>query len=442
MNFNRYKVLRISSGIDDIGDVNGMYIVYMAIIKVIVCCAIAKSFKSLGKVMIVTAILPIILLVAILLRALTLPGSTEGMLFFINPDFSKLLNAKIWVEATFVAFNTLGPGWGGLMMIGCHNKFNYNCLRASLISSVSVLLIGLFNGLVVFATAGVMAHEAEVPVHSVVTSGGFSIGFITYPKALSCFPLPQAWSVLFYLVLILPGIDSLTVMMEPFLLILEEMCPKYFHNKRVALLTVTTIATFLVGLLFVTQAGVYIFILGIWYIATWNVVVICLVEAIVFGWVYGSNRLDRDVKMMLGRPMPGPVRISLAFIIPIFLSVLLTISIVTYRAPAFGSYEYPWYASIIGWALTLSTLAPALGYAVYTLSKQKGDLHQRFQNSVRPNEDWVPIDASYREFWKKDSYHNSLTWKQLFLYNLKGDSGRFVSNSLTVEEQHSLKAFT
>jgi len=40
-------------------------------------------------------------------------------------------------------------------------------------------------------------------------SGGFSIGFVAYPKALSYFPFPQIWCVLFYLVLLLPGIDAM-----------------------------------------------------------------------------------------------------------------------------------------------------------------------------------------------------------------------------------------
>ncbi|XP_033748222.1 sodium- and chloride-dependent glycine transporter 2-like [Pecten maximus] len=440
--FWKYKVLRLSTGIEDIGDINGMYLLYMAIIKIIVCCAIIKSVKTLGKMMVVTAILPIFILIAILVRALTLPGAVDGMLFFINPDFSKLLNMQIWVEAAFIAFNTLGPGWGGLMMIGCHNKFNYNCLRASLISSLAVLFIGLFNGLVVFATAGVMAHEAEVPVDSVITSGGFSIGFVAYPKALSFFPLPQAWCVLFYLVLILPGIDALTIMMEPFLLVLEEMCPKYLHNKRLALLAVTTIVTFVVGILFVTQAGAYIFILGIWYIGTWNIVLICLIEAIVFGWVYGCNRLDKDIRLMLGRPMPAPVRISLAFVIPIFLSVLLTLSFATYRTPTFGSYEYPGYAAVIGWLITLSTLTPGIGYAVYTVSTTKGNIKQRFKKSVRPNNDWVPTKRSCRKLWKKDNHNNKLTWAQLFLYNLKGDIGHSDSTAFQMEEQRSLKTFT
>ncbi|XP_060064714.1 sodium- and chloride-dependent glycine transporter 2-like [Ylistrum balloti] len=440
--FWKFKILRVSSGIEDIGDINGMYLLYIAIIKIIVCCAIVKSIKSLGKVMVVTAILPVFILIAILVRAITLPGSAAGMLYFIYPDFSKLLNVQIWVEAAFVAFNTLGPGWGGLMMIGCHNKFNYNCLRASLISSISVLLIGLFNGFVVFATAGVMAHEAEVPIESAITSGGFSIGFIAYPKALSYFPLPQAWCVLFYLVLILPGIDALTVMMEPFLLVLEEMCPSYLQNRRVALLTVTSIATFVIGILFVTQAGVYIFILGIWYIATWNIVVICMVEAVVFGWVYGCNRLDKDVQIMLGRPMPGPVRISLAFIIPIFLSVLLVISVATYRTPTFGSYEYPGYAAVIGWILTLSTLAPGVVYAIYTISTQKGNLHQKCRKSLRPNNAWYPVEPKYREIWKRENYDNQLTWKQLFLYNLLGEMRHSDSTQVAKDEQYSLKSLT
>jgi len=46
----RYKVLRQSTGIDDIGEVNGIYVVYHFVIRLIVFLACVKGVKSLGKV--------------------------------------------------------------------------------------------------------------------------------------------------------------------------------------------------------------------------------------------------------------------------------------------------------------------------------------------------------------------------------------------------------
>lgn len=47
------------------------------------------------QVVYVTATLPYILLVIILIRGLTLPGSLDGVLFYITPEFERLKDGKV-----------------------------------------------------------------------------------------------------------------------------------------------------------------------------------------------------------------------------------------------------------------------------------------------------------------------------------------------------------
>ena len=42
-----------------------------------------------------TAIFPYVVLVALLVRGLTLPGCMEGVLFYITPQWEQLLNMKV-----------------------------------------------------------------------------------------------------------------------------------------------------------------------------------------------------------------------------------------------------------------------------------------------------------------------------------------------------------
>ena len=70
-----------------------------------------------------TATFPYVILIALLVRGVTLPGATDGLLFLIKPDWYKLLEWGVWQEAASQLFFSLGVSWGGLMMFGSYNKF-------------------------------------------------------------------------------------------------------------------------------------------------------------------------------------------------------------------------------------------------------------------------------------------------------------------------------
>ena len=54
-----------------------------------------KGVASSGKVAYFTAIFPYVVLITLLVRGLTLPGAMEGVMFYITPKWSELLNLKV-----------------------------------------------------------------------------------------------------------------------------------------------------------------------------------------------------------------------------------------------------------------------------------------------------------------------------------------------------------
>lgn len=54
-----------------------------------------KGMRSLGKVAYILALFPYVILITLLIRAVTLEGSVDGIIFFLKPEWDKLLNMKV-----------------------------------------------------------------------------------------------------------------------------------------------------------------------------------------------------------------------------------------------------------------------------------------------------------------------------------------------------------
>lgn len=55
-----------------------------------------RGVKSSGKAAYFTAIFPYIVLTILFIRAITLDGALNGIMFFITPNFEKLLHAQVF----------------------------------------------------------------------------------------------------------------------------------------------------------------------------------------------------------------------------------------------------------------------------------------------------------------------------------------------------------
>ena len=68
-----------------------------------------------------------------------------------------------------------------------------------------------FAGFVIFTFLGFMAHEQNVPIDKVAESGP-GLAYIAYPRGVAMMPLAPLWSCLFFLMIILVGLDSQVIM--------------------------------------------------------------------------------------------------------------------------------------------------------------------------------------------------------------------------------------
>uniref|UniRef100_A0A183BPE1 Sodium-and chloride-dependent glycine transporter 2 n=1 Tax=Globodera pallida TaxID=36090 RepID=A0A183BPE1_GLOPA len=112
-----HRVLGISGGIEQVGSLRQDLALYLLLCWMICYFCIFKGVKWTGKVVYLTASFPYLMLFCLLMRGLSLPGASLGLEFYLKPDFSKLLESKVWVDAVTQVFFSYGLGVGALLCL-------------------------------------------------------------------------------------------------------------------------------------------------------------------------------------------------------------------------------------------------------------------------------------------------------------------------------------
>ena len=247
------NVLNISDGIGNIGGFSWMLFFALLAVWVMVYFCVWKGTKSVGKVVMITMPLPIILLIVLFIRGVTLPGALTGIMYYIKPNFGALLDTEVWLAAVSQIFFTLSLAFGIMIAYASYNKETSDITKNSYLTAITNSGISLFAGFVVFSVLGYMAHAQGVGVADVVTSGP-GLAFVAFPQALSLMPLAGLFSVLFFVTLLSLGIDSAFSLVEAVNSTFLDKSSKV-GTKKVAFYV--CLVAFILGIIFTSGAGLY-----------------------------------------------------------------------------------------------------------------------------------------------------------------------------------------
>ncbi|XP_071110057.1 sodium- and chloride-dependent neutral and basic amino acid transporter B(0+)-like [Haliotis cracherodii] len=361
---------------------------------VVVLCLI-KGVKSSGKVVYFTATFPYIVLLILLVRGALLDGAIDGVKFFIIPEWSKLLDIEVWVAAAGQMFFSLSVSFGGILMFGSYNKFNNNVYGDALLISVMDLVTSIIAGFVIFTTFGGMAKTIGANVTD-VAEAGYGLAFVAYPEALSNFPLPQLWSVIFFFMLFTLGLDSEFGLMETVLTCIQDEFP-HLRKYKSWLCVGLGIGCYFLALPCVCPGGDYVVTLMNDFGADFSVLVVACFECIAVMWVYGVMRFMKDIEFMLGsKPHVWPYWVFCwAVASPFLIGAMFIYRMVKFTPPTYpNKMAYPVFAQILGWVLAAVVIIPIPAWFFYILLKTPGSLTERFRKIFSPTSKWGPADRA------------------------------------------------
>ncbi|KAK1789717.1 hypothetical protein P4O66_015614, partial [Electrophorus voltai] len=314
------RVLRISSGIDDIGKLHWDMALCLLLAWIMCYFCIWKGVKSTGKVVYFTATFPYVMLLILLIRGITLPGASRGIQFYLYPDLGRLVDPQVWMDAGTQIFFSYAICLGCLTALGSYNKYNNNCYRV-----VELQDQGQF-----------------VCVESLVTA-------------------------------------------------VVDMYPSVFRrkNRRELLILAVAIFSFLMGLIMLTEGGMYVFQLFDYYAASGMCLLfVAIFETICIAWIYGVDRFYDNIEDMIGY-RPGPyIKYCWLFLTPATCFGTFAFSLIKYTPLKYNNeYVYPWWGYTLGWLLALSSMVCIPLWVIYKMGTAKGTLRERFYELATPSPD-------------------------------------------------------
>ncbi|MDF1701558.1 MAG: sodium-dependent transporter [Planctomycetota bacterium] len=270
---------------DGIGAFNIGTMVGLAATWVCVYLAIAKGVHRVGKVVMITVPLPLVILVLLVIRGLTLPNSMDGLSYYLAPDWSKLGESSVWLAAYGQVFFSLSVGWGILIAYASFRPKDSDVVNNAYITSFANCGFSFLAGFAVFSTLGYLAAALGKPIPDMEGITGGTLAFVTYPEAIEQIQM-AVWlqgllAVGFFVMLLALGIDSAFSIVEAVAVAMKDK----FNVSRGVVVSGLCVGGFFMGLIYCFGKGAAWLGITDSYMGDYGLPLVALVQCLLVTWV-------------------------------------------------------------------------------------------------------------------------------------------------------------
>ncbi|KFA63378.1 hypothetical protein S40285_01814 [Stachybotrys chlorohalonatus IBT 40285] len=227
---------------------------WSAFIFFLVWLCVSNGVGTSGRVVYLTMGLPVVMLIILLGRGVSLPNAGRGVAYYFGTwDSSKLAAGQIWQAALGQIFFSIGVGFGYFTSFASYQNPHADAVQDALIIGLCNSAYEVIAAFGVFGVIGYLGLDPEVdgPL------GTFSMGFLTYPEAVAQMPASGLWAVLFFLTLMFLGLSSAFALLE---VMITLICDTDIGRRfpRWAVTSTMCVVTFLLSLMYATEFGYYL----------------------------------------------------------------------------------------------------------------------------------------------------------------------------------------
>lgn len=312
---------------------------------------IRNGTTSVGKVVKYTVFLPVVCLLIMAIKGVTMPGAMEGMKALFFPQMDQLRDTGLWVAAIGQVFYSLSIMMAIMFAYGSFLDKKSNVVVDAVIIAFSDLAISVLSGIVLFTTMYATGTAGDM------TDSGIGTAFIVYPASIVNLTkngvFNSIFAFIFYFCLCTLAIDSAFSIVEG---VSTTISDKFKLNKHKTTRTVCIISGAL-SMFFVTGAGLaWLDIVDNW-ANNYSLILVGVLEAFAVGWCFKTSKVVDEINKNTKRlKMPyWWFNITMKFIAPILLGTLFVKNIVDLvkNGGIYGAKDgYSLASNIIGgWAI-------------------------------------------------------------------------------------------
>ena len=332
---------------------------------------IRNGTTTVGKVVKFTVSLPVICLLIMAVRGISMPGAMAGMAKFFIPDWTALSDSNLWVDAVGQVFYSLSTSMAIMFAYGSFLDKKSNIVVDTFIISFSDMFISVLAGIVMFTTM------AGVGMLDNMSASGIATAFIIYPQAIvkisNSGVFNMIFAFIFYFCLITLAIDSLFSIIEG---ISTAVSDKFKLNKKKTTLTICIIEG-IISLIYVTGAGLAVLDIVDYFINSYTLIITGVLEMVAAGWLFKTTKILEELNRNTGKfKMPSWWFLpSIKFISPIVLLGLFAWNLYNLikGGGIYGAADgYSMTANVVfGWCISLLILISGLIIRIIVKVKSK-----------------------------------------------------------------------
>lgn len=411
------ETLNITPDIEISGSLQWWMVVCIASAWAVVYICFIKGIESMGKAVYVTATFPYLVLTIFLIRALTLPGATDGLTYLFTPDWNKLTNPQVWLDAATQIFFSLSVAFGGLIAFSSYSEEKNNCERDAVVVGIINSATSLYASISIFSILGFKAtnsfnsclnekilaltnhfdiadqnmtaenydkwfdhlnstypdevaklqlgEECVLQKFLEESASGTGLAFIVFTEAVIAMPGSQVWAILFFVMLISLGLSSMFGNIEGVLTPINDLnlLPRWLPHS--AATGIIVVISFLVALIFALGSGNYWVEVFNGYVGSVPLLIIAFFEIIGVIYIRGMKTFSDDIYYMTGSRPNIYWRACWMVISPLLLLVVFVAYVIvqaqkhpTYPAwnPAYAKFPEPDVKPYPGWVFAIIIL--------------------------------------------------------------------------------------
>ena len=346
------EFLRLSDGPFDFSHFNWSIVIGILIIWTInwyyTYRGVSSGIEKVNRFLMPTLVM---IMIIIVIRGVTLEGATTGLNALFTPQFDKLTNIRVWLDAYGQVFFSLSLAMGALITYSSYLPRKTDLNNSAFITAFANCGFEFLSAIGVFGILGYMATQQGVPIDDVVTQS-VGLAFVAFPQVLLL--MGPFWGklmgVLFFTSLIFAGITSSLSLIETFTSSFIDKTGA--ERKKVA--TIAGLIGLATSLMYATGAGLYLLDIIDHYINAYVIVSLGMVEAILIGWVVGASKMREHSNSISYIRLGSWWEIMIKFVTPAVLGLMLVLSVIDEIQK--GYEGYPTAALLVFGVLMVATL--------------------------------------------------------------------------------------